>query len=180
MNGYDFNLRCHGISSRGETDLTYSMLTLYPPICARLTSRHLHDIQLPNDVESWEIINFIQDFPRIINCASDVTLNHLSLNSAISLAQASTICAHNGLGRKPRTWQPFGLLLRNSNSPQRSPRLGVEAQTRCKPYLKRPKGVWSIKKNSTHGVELLIMKESSLLHVSQWDLLNKVQSYLET
>ena len=57
--------------------------------CARLTSRHLQMLHTAlNDVESWEIIKLLQDFPRIINRASDNFEPSIVAKFAISLAQA--------------------------------------------------------------------------------------------
>ena len=76
MNGYDFDLDAM-VSFEGETG----------PYVQYAHAR-IQSILRLNDVESWEIIKLLQDFPRIINRASDNFEPSIVAKFAISLAQA--------------------------------------------------------------------------------------------
>ena len=76
--------------SKGKLDLTFNMHTLVSQSILRKANftPSADATYSLNDVESWEIIKLIQDFPRIINRASDNFEPSIVAKFAISLAQA--------------------------------------------------------------------------------------------
>ena len=89
MNGYDFDLDAM-VSFEGETGpyVQYAHARIQS-ILRKADFKPSADATYSlNDVESWEIIKLIQDFPRIINRASDNFEPSIVAKFAISLAQA--------------------------------------------------------------------------------------------
>lgn len=72
MNGYDFDLDAM-VSFEGETGpyVQYAHARIQSILRKANFTPSADATYSLNDVESWEIIKLIQDFPRIINRASD-------------------------------------------------------------------------------------------------------------
>ena len=89
MNGYDFDLDAM-VSFEGETGpyVQYAHARIQSILRKADFTLSEDATYSLNDVESWEIIKLIQDFPRIINRASDNFEPSIVAKFAISLAQA--------------------------------------------------------------------------------------------
>ena len=89
MNGYDFDLDAM-VSFEGETGpyVQYAHARIQSILRKANFTPSADATYSLNDVESWEIIKLIQDFPRIINRASDNFEPSIVAKFAISLAQA--------------------------------------------------------------------------------------------
>ena len=89
MNGYDFDLDAM-VSFEGETGpyVQYAHARIQSILRKADFTPSADATYSLNDVESWEIIKLIQDFPRIINRASDNFEPSIVAKFAISLAQA--------------------------------------------------------------------------------------------
>ena len=89
MNGYDFDLDAM-VSFEGETGpyVQYGHARIQSILRKADFTPSADATYSLNDVESWEIIKLIQDFPRIINRASDNFEPSIVAKFAISLAQA--------------------------------------------------------------------------------------------
>lgn len=89
MNGYDFDLDAM-VSFEGETGpyVQYAHARIQSILRKANFTPSADTTYSLNDVESWEIIKLIQDFPRIINRASDNFEPSIVAKFAISLAQA--------------------------------------------------------------------------------------------
>ena len=102
MNGYDFDLDAM-VSFEGETGpyVQYAHARIQSILRKANFTPSADATYSLNDVESWEIIKLLQDFPRIINRASDNFEPSIVAKFAISLAQAfnKCCCAHTYLQR---------------------------------------------------------------------------------
>lgn len=89
MNGYDFDLDAM-VSFEGETGpyVQYAHARIQSILRKADFTPSADATYSLNDVESWEIIKLLQDFPRIINRASDNFEPSIVAKFAISLAQA--------------------------------------------------------------------------------------------
>ncbi|MFQ9891185.1 MAG: arginine--tRNA ligase [Streptococcus sp.] len=89
MNGYDFDLDAM-VSFEGETGpyVQYAHARIQSILRKADFTPSADATYSLNDVESWEIIKLIQDFPRIINRASDNFEPSIVAKFAINLAQA--------------------------------------------------------------------------------------------
>ena len=88
-NGYDFDLEAM-VSFEGETGpyVQYAYARIQSILRKADFKPETAGNYSLNDAESWEIIKLIQDFPRIINRASDNFEPSIVAKFAISLAQA--------------------------------------------------------------------------------------------
>ena len=141
MNGYDFDLDAM-VSFEGETGpyVQYAHARIQSILRkADFTPSEDATYSL-NDVESWEIIKLIQDFPRIINRASDnfepsIVANLLSawpkpltntMHTHVSWTKAQNVTAVWLFATQQQQFskKPFAFSV-------------LKLQTRCKLYLKR-------------------------------------------
>lgn len=154
MNGYDFDLDAM-VSFEGETGpyVQYAHARIQSILRKADFTPSADATYSLNDVESWEIIKLLQDFPRIINRASDNFEPSIVAKFAISLAQAfNKYYAHTRILTKAQNVTAVWLFATQQQQSSKKPFAFsvLKLQTKCNLYLKRLRAFFSTKKRTQH------------------------------